>query len=238
MTEASSGLKRVLFNANSEKDHSLLSVDTQRKIRDEINILLQNKDTQIGKQGVSVITEKHLKDKSIYILTDGANVTQGMYSEVKDYLGNGFSLHVGQLSLPKMSSSGSFGKESCVSVEYTNVRPIATIGLLFVLFVVGLYITPVIYYLGGTMFGIFQTEGWVTSIIVNGLATAIMLVLLQMIRSVKKMNKMYDVYVVELQMSTQMMIGLVGSLLYCMVCFLVHTKSDSSMFGSVLRLIY
>jgi len=231
----SSGLKRVLFSAKSSSE-TLLSENAQEKIRDEINILLNNSNTQIGKQGVSVITEKHLRDKSIYILTDGANVTQGMYSEVKDYLGNSFSLHVGQLSLPKMSATGSFGKELCTSIEYTNMRPVATIGLLFVLFVVGLYITPMIYYLGGT-FGLFQTEGWVTTIIVNGLATIIMFGMIQLIRAIKRINIMYNVYVVEMQVSTQLMIGLVGSLLYCVVCFILHTRSDSSMFGSLFRLM-
>jgi len=227
--------QRVL--ARSDNKHTLLSKETQDEIREEINELLNNKNTQIGTKGANIVQEKHLKHKSIFILSDVSDVTPKMYGEVETYLGKGFSLHVGQVTLPTFGSIGhGMGKQMCISIEYIDIGATVTIASLWVLFVIGMYITPWISYMGSFV-GLLQTPGWITTILINAIATAIMFGAISMIKSVPKLRLVYDIYFMDLKTSTHLLIGLIGALVYQMIFFIIHTKDDSSMFGSLFRLV-
>jgi len=227
-------IQRVLHN--TDKQSPLLSKEVQENIKEEIANLLNNQDTAIGKQGARIFYEKTLNTKCIYVLSDIGKVTPEMYLEVPTYLGKDFALRVDTLTLPVVDKSGGFGKRMYTFIEYKESKPMATIALLWTLYVAGLYVTPLIIYIGG-MAGLFQGADWSTLIIRNTLSAMVVYGVLKVITSVQTLRLLYEIYFLDLKPTTHMLIGHIGCLIYCIIFFMLHTKGDSSMFGALLRLM-
>lgn len=227
-------LSRILHHP--ENQHSLLSSAGQRQVENEILDLLNNQETQIGRQGARVIHQKHLRHKSIFVLSSFKKVSPEMYSEISNYLGNGFSLNVGQLTLPNITGSSGMGKQMYTYIEYTESKSTITLALLWTLFVVGLYITPLISYMGGKV-GVLQTRGWTKTIIENAIATSVMYAFIQAIKTTPKLKLFYDIYFMDMKTTSHILIGLAGCLVYFISMFVIHTRQDTSMFGALYRLM-
>lgn len=219
-----------------EKQEKTLLPDQFNQIKEEIRCLLSNKDTLIGRQKAQILHDYMLPNSAGFVLSGIDKIENGMHKEVKDHLGDRFSLVLQAGTLPLLGANGNgMGRAMQVVIQYNENVKYTSVTRLWVLFVIGLYITLGVSCIANA-YEAHLTVGWTTFIVESILSTMVMYGIVRFIKSVPKLNLVYELYFVDIPPMFHIIIGLIGCLGYCFVIFLLHTWKDDSMFGVLNRL--
>ena len=218
---------------HKKKRKPILDVGTASVIKREITELLNNRSTDIGSHSISIDSDSHLSDKSIFYLKDVPEVTPLMYSEVKKYLGPEFYFSVRNMVRPKLNKGG-MGKEMVCQITYQPSGKSEDLGGMLIFWVISLFLSHFIWYFINPKYG--ETL-WIMNAIAISMICSVLTYALKRLVQESTLESYYDRYIGIMTNSTKYLIASVFLTLYWGMTYLFHTKDDSSFLDPIYRLL-